>query len=280
MRVLITGSGGQLGHDLQQCFTDAGDDTVGLDRASLDITDAAAVGQAMLSHKPDVVVHSAAFTQVDACERETDRAWAVNAVGSWLVARACAEVGSAMVYVSTDYVFDGTLGRPYTEFDAVNPQSMYGRSKHAGERKVREVLSQHYIVRTSWVHGSHGGNFAKTMLRLGRERGEVSVVDDQTGTPTFSIDLAAQINHLVSTRMYGTYHLTNSGHCTWFEFAAAIFAAAGVNVRLTPTDTASFGAPAHRPAYSVLDNLLARQIGLPAMPAWQDSLPRLLADLT
>lgn len=279
MKVLITGAGGQLGHDLRSCFTSAGDDVVALGRGDLDVTDAAAVADAVSAAAPDVVVHAAAFTKVDASETEPETAWAVNTTGSWWVARACESAGAAMVYISSDYVFDGTHGRPYTEFDRVNPLSMYGRSKEAGEQKVRQTLENHYIVRTSWVHGANGGNFAKTMLRLGRERGAVSVVDDQTGSPTFTTDLAAQIRLLAVSDAHGTYHLTNSGHCTWFEFASTIFQLAGVPVDLSPTDTQSFGAPAPRPAYSVLDNLMARQIGLPAMPAWQESLAVMLGEL-
>lgn len=279
MKVLITGAGGQLGQDLQRCFDRAGDDVAAADRVALDVTDAAAVDKAVSAHTPDVVVHAAAFTKVDACETRPDTAWTVNTVGAWHVARACAAAAAAMVYLSTDYVFDGTLGRPYTEFDQVNPLSLYGRTKEAGETKVRQTLEAHYIVRTSWVHGAHGDNFAKTMLRVGRDRGAVSVVDDQTGSPTFTVDLATQIQRLVRTGMHGTYHLTNTGHCTWFEFARAIFDATDTDVDLTPTDTASFGAPAHRPAFSVLDNLMAGHVGLPPMPAWQESLPRLLADI-
>lgn len=279
MRALITGAGGQLGTDLRRCFAGAGHEVAGLDRAALDVTDPAAVREAVAHHRPDVVLHGAAFTKVDACETEVEHAWAVNTTGTWHLARAAADAGAAVVYLSSDYVFDGTLGRPYTEFDPVAPASVYGRTKEAGEQKVRASLDQHYIVRTSWVHGAAGGNFAKTMLRLGRERGAVSVVDDQTGSPTFTPDLAEQILRLVESGMPGTYHITNAGHCTWFEFARAIFDGAGVDVELTPTDTASFGAPAPRPQYSVLDNLMARQIGLPAMPAWEESLQRLLAEI-
>lgn len=277
MKVLITGATGQLGHDLERCFDDEGDEVVALGRSDLDVTDQAAVGKAIDAAAPDAVVHAAAFTKVDACETDPETAWSVNTTASWWVARACEKAGAAMVYVSSDYVFDGTNGRPYTEFDRVNPQSMYGRSKEAGEQKVREAVEQHYIVRTSWVHGAHGGNFARTMLRLGRERGAVSVVDDQTGSPTFTTDLAQQIRRLAEARTPGTYHVTNSGHCTWFEFARTIFEVAGVSVDLTPTDTASFGAPAARPAFSVLDNLMTRQLGLPTLPAWQDSLGMMLA---
>lgn len=277
MKVLVTGAGGQLGVDLLAAF--AQDDVVGLTHADLDVTDEAAVVAAVRDHAPDLVVHSAAFTKVDACESDSDLAWKVNAIGSWWVARACALGDAQMVYISTDYVFDGTAGRPYTEFDATCPQSMYGRSKEGGEQFVRQTLPAHYIVRTSWVQGTHGGNFVKTMLRLGEERDALSVVDDQTGSPTFTFDLAPAIRRVAVSGRHGTYHVTNTGHCTWFELARAVFDEAGVDVDLTPTDTATFGAPAPRPAFSVLDNCKARLTGLEPLPEWRDSLKRLLADL-
>lgn len=277
MRVLITGAGGQLGHDLQLAFAD--DDVVALTRQQLDVTREADVVAAVRDHRPDLVVHAAAHTKVDTCETDVEAAWRINTLGTWWVARACDLAGATLVHLSTDYVFDGTLGRPYTEFDRVNPTSVYGRTKEGGEQKVRETLAAHYIVRTSWVHGIRGGNFARTMLRLARERGAVKVVDDQTGSPTFTADLAPMIRRLAVTGRYGTYHLTNRGACTWFDFARRLFAEAGLAVDLTPTDTASFGAPAPRPAYSVLDNLMARQIGLPPMPPWEESLAKFVADL-
>lgn len=277
MKVLVTGAGGQLGTDLVAAFSDH--EVVGLARADLDVTDEPAVVAAVRDHAPDLVVHAAAFTRVDACEADPDTAWRVNALGSWWVARACALADAAMVAVSTDYVFDGTATRPYTEFDPVHPLSVYGQTKQAGEQLVRQTLARHYVVRTSWVLGVHGGNFVKTMLRLGRERGAVSVVDDQTGSPTFAFDLAPAIRSLAVSGRHGTYHLTNTGACTWFDLAAATFAEAGLEVALTPTDTATFGLPAPRPAYSVLDNRMARLTGLEPLPPWRDSLKRLVAEL-
>lgn len=277
MNVLVTGARGQLGHDLLDVFGDH--DVVGVDYDAVDVSDEAAVVAAVRDHEPDLVVHAAAFTKVDACETEPDRAWRVNALGAWWVARACRLAGAAMVYVSTDYVFDGLAGRPYTEFDRPNPLSAYGRSKEAGEQLVRSTLDAHYIVRTSWVHGTRGANFARTMLRLAGERDELAVVDDQTGSPTFTFDLAPVIRRLAVSGRHGTYHITNSGHCTWFEFARAVFDEAGVTVALSPTDTATFGAPAPRPAFGVLDNRLARLTGLPELPHWRVSLRRLLAEL-
>jgi dTDP-4-dehydrorhamnose reductase len=277
VRVLITGAGGQLGSDLVTAF--GADEVAALTHAELDVTDESAVVAALRDCAPDVVVHAAAYTQVDACEADADRAWGVNAVGTWWVARACALAEAALVYISTDYVFDGTAGRPYTEFDAPNPQSVYGRSKEAGEQLVRQTLRRHYVVRTSWVHGLHGGNFARTLLRLARERGAVTVVDDQVGSPTFTFDLAPAIRRLAVSGRFGTYHLTNQGHCTRFEFARALFGEAGVAVDLSPTDSASFGAPAPRPAFSVLDNRLARLVGLDPLPPWRASLARFVSEL-
>lgn len=277
MRALITGASGQLGTDLRAAFAD--DHVVALDRADLDVAHEPSMVAAVRDAAPDVVVHAAAFTAVDACETDPHHAWRVNALGAWWAARAAALADAAIVYVSTDYVFDGTLGRPYTEFDPVSPRSVYGRSKEGGEQLVRRACAAHYIVRTSWVHGRVGGNFAKTMLRVGRERGAVRVVDDQSGSPTFTFDLAPAIRALAVSGRYGTYHLTNAGSCTWFEFARAIFAEASLDVDVSPTDAASWGAPAPRPPYSVLDNHLARLLGLDPLPHWRDSLPRLLAEL-
>jgi len=277
VRVLVTGAGGQLGADLLGAFADH--EVVGLDHGQLDVTDEAAVVAAVRDHGPALVIHAAAFTKVDLCESEPEAAWRTNALGAWWVARACVLGDAAMVHVSTDYVFDGTSTRPYTEFDAPNPQSVYGRTKEAGEQLVRRTLDRHYIVRTSWLLGAQGANFVKTMLRVGRDRGAARVVDDQTGSPTFTADLAPAIRRLAVTGRYGTYHLTNAGTCTWFELARATFEEAGLDVDLTPIDTAAFGAPAPRPANSALENLTARLVGLPPLPPWRQSLTRLVAEL-
>lgn len=277
MKLLVTGAGGQLGRDVVTAFSD--DVVVALDRSALDVTREADVVAAVRDHRPDVVVHTAAFTGVDACETSPQEAWAANAGAAWWVARACDLAGATMVHLSTDYVFDGTLGRPYTEFDRVSPASAYGRTKEAGEQLVRSTLERHHIVRTSWVHGVSGTNFAKTMLRLARERGAVRVVDDQCGSPTFTADLAPALRRIAVSGRYGTWHLTNGGSCTWFELARAVFDEAGVDVDLTPTDAASFGAPAPRPPYSVLHNLVARMTGLEPLPHWRDGLRRFVRAL-
>jgi dTDP-4-dehydrorhamnose reductase len=277
MKVLITGAAGQLGSEFPAAL--AGHDVVALASADLDITDAKAVTDVVDVHRPDMVVNAAAYTKVDAAETDIDAAWAVNAAGPWHLARACAGTGAALVHVSTDYVFDGTLDRPYTEFDPTNPVSAYGRTKEAGERLVRQTLDRHWIVRTAWVHGRHGGNFVKTMLRLGAERGAVSVVDDQRGSPTFADDLAASIVQLMDEAPYGTYHRTNSGSCTWFELAQRAYQLAGLDVDVTPITTEQFGAPAPRPANSVLENRAASMLGLPPLRSWEEGLQRLVSQL-
>jgi len=277
VKVVVTGAGGQLGHDMVAAFADH--DVVGLTRADLDVTDEAAVVAAVRDHAPDLVVNAAAHTEVDAAESHPDAAWRANALAPWWLARACALGDAVLVHVSTDYVFDGRSDRPYTEFDAVNPQSVYGRSKAAGEQLVRQTLPRHYIVRTSWVLGAHGGNFVRTMLRVGRERDAVKVVADQTGSPTFTFDLAPALRRLAVTGRFGTYHLTNTGTCTWHELAVAAYREAGLDVAVTPITTAEYGAPAPRPANSVLDNRLARLTGLPPLPPWEESLRRLVAEL-
>lgn len=277
MKVLVTGAGGQLGRELLEVF-DA--EVVGLDSGELDIADAEAVGGALSEHAPDVVVNAAAYTRVDAAEAEPDAAWAVNAAGPWHLALACRRRDAALVHVSTDYVFDGTSDRPYTEFDAPNPLSVYGRTKHAGEELVREGLARHWIVRTSWVQGRHGNNFVKTMLRLGRERDALSVVADQWGSPTVARDLAVAIAEIVALAPpYGTYHRTNSGTCSWYDLAGSVFEAARIEVTLAPTTTAEYAAPAPRPANSRLDNRKAAMAGLTPLPAWEESVGALVRQL-
>lgn len=284
MKVLVTGSGGQLGLDLLDAFVEH--DVVGLTHADLDATDEAAVVAAVRDHEPDLVVHAGAWTDVDGCERDPDRAHQANALGAWWVARACRLVDAAMVYISTDYVFDGEGRRdpggglrPYTEFDPTDPVNAYGRAKLAGEQLVRQTLPEHYVVRTSWLCGARGRNFVRTMLRLGEERGRARVVDDQVGSPTFTRDLAAAIREIAVTGRFGTYHRTNRGMCSWYEFAGAIFEFAGLDVDLQPMLSSELDRPAPRPAYSVLSHRHSVLSGLKDMPPWREGLSRLLEEL-
>ncbi|MFN2556525.1 MAG: dTDP-4-dehydrorhamnose reductase [Nitriliruptorales bacterium] len=284
MKVLVTGSGGQLGLDLVDAFADH--DVVGLAESDLDVADEAAVVAAVRDHEPHLVVHTGAWTDVDGCERDPDRAHRVNALGTWWVARACRLVDATMVYVSTDYVFDGRGRRdasgqlrPYTEFDPPEPLNIYGQTKQAGEQLIRQTLSEHYVVRTSWLCGARGRNFVRTMLRLGEEQGRARVVDDQIGSPTFTRDLAAAIRELAVTGRFGTYHRTNSGTCSWYQFAAAIFELTDLDVDLQPMGSSELERPAPRPAYSVLSERHSVLSGLQSMPHWREGLSRLLEEL-
>ncbi len=278
MKVLITGAHGQLGRELVEAFADQ--DTVALGHDQLDVGDRDSVLGAVTTIRPDVVVHAAAWTNVDGCEGDPDGAWRVNSLGTRNVARGARLVGAPVCYVSSDYVFSGIAGRPCTEWDQPDPRSVYGRSKLGGEW---ELGPDDIVVRTSWLCGRHGGNFVKTILRLAHERDEISVVDDQFGSPTFAEDLAFTIKRLVSDRMTGTFHVTNQGHTNWFDLAADTLTMAGLDAgKLRPVATADLDPPrlAPRPAFSVLDNAALRLSGLPLMPDYRESLERLVKDLT
>jgi dTDP-4-dehydrorhamnose reductase len=284
VRLLVTGAGGQLAREVVRACPD--DEVVALTRSELDITDEAAVVAAVRDHAPDVVVNTAAMTDVDGCESDPDRAHAVNALGPWWLARTCREASTVLLHVSTDYVFDGEAPRdgageprPWAEGDPVAPRSVYGRSKAAGEQLIRETLRDHVIVRTAWLAGAGGGNFVRTMLRVGRERGAAVVVDDQIGSPTFATDLAPALRHLAVARRSGTYHVVNAGRASWFDVAAATFELAGIDVDLARQPSSALDRPAPRPAWSVLDTRHARLAGVPALPDWRDGLTRLLDEL-
>lgn len=279
MKILITGSRGQLGRDLEEVFTKTGEyELTCLGRDELDITKPGDVQRAVLTNRPEVIIHAAANTNVDQCELDEDSAYLVNALGARNVAVAAAKAGAKLVYVSTDYVFNGRAERPYTEFDLPDPINVYGKSKLAGEQYVAGLSDQYFIVRTSWLYGRHGRNFVKTMLNLAREKSEVSVVDDQVGSPTYTKDLARFLAELIQTELYGIYHASNSGFCSWFDFARAVFKLAGLEqIKVRPISTAELNRPAPRPAYSVLDNYCIRLQGLHALRPWEDALREFLS---
>ncbi len=283
MRVLITGAGGQLGQDLVAAF-EPDWDVVAAPRQELDVTDRDQVLGAITALAPDAVVHAAAWTAVDACEGDPDRAYAVNALGSRHVADGCRRAGAYLCAVSTDYVFDGTAPGPYREWDQTNPRSVYGRSKLAGEQEVLGGVPGAAVVRTSWLCGAGGPNFVKTMLRLAAaSRDEVRVVDDQHGCPTFTADLASMVRRLVAGRLPGLWHVTNQGATTWWGLARAVFDAAGFDAgRVVPIATADLDPPrpAARPANSVLDNAALRLSGIPLLPDHDEPLRRLVKELT
>lgn len=270
MKILVTGANGQLGRELAK-QQGREHELVLTDVHELDITDGKAVADFCRALQPQAVIHGAAFTNVDGAEADVDGAFRVNVVGSQNLAAACLETGARMVYVSTDYVFDGRNTEPYREFDHVNPQTVYGRTKWQGEEIVRQILGRHYIVRTAWLYGD-GHNFVRTMLKLAETQDVLRVVHDQVGTPTSTVDLAQIILKLLQSDAYGTYHATCQGQCSWYDFACEIFRQAGKSVTIVPVTTEEFPRPARRPAYSVLDNYMLRMTIGDSMRTWQESL--------
>lgn len=283
MRVLVTGAGGQLGADVVRVCTEAGDDVVAADHAALDVGDRDAVLGAVTTLRPDAVVHAAAWTAVDACEADPDRAMRDNMLGTRHVADGCRRVGAHLCYLSTDYVFDGTKPAPYVEWDDPNPLSVYGRSKLAGEREVAALAPGSTVVRTSWVCGLAGPNMVKTVLRLAADPDRpLAFVDDQRGCPTFTADLAVAVRRLVAGRLPGTFHVTNQGAVSWYEFVGDVLAAAGHDpARVRPITTAELDPPrpAPRPANSVLDNAALRLAGLPLLRHYRAPLGELVQAL-
>jgi dTDP-4-dehydrorhamnose reductase len=271
---LVTGAGGQLGSDVVDVLHAYGEEVAAFDRASLDITDRSAVTTAFATVEPSIVVNCAAYTAVDDAETDEDRALEINAHGPAHLAAACASQGARLVHVSTDYVFAGDGEAPYDERTRPAPRTVYGRTKAAGEQAVLTAGADAYVVRTAWLYGQMGPNFVKTMARLSRERETLEVVDDQVGTPTWTLHLARALVSLgVSTVPAGVWHCTNAGESTWYVFARAVFAELGLDpARVLPTTTDAFPRPAPRPSYSVLSNAKWANAGLPVMPHWRDAL--------
>lgn len=278
MKVLVTGAAGQLGTDVVSLFQEAGHTVFACDRNNLDITDQDACFMALNELKPNAVIHCAAYTAVDQAEQEVDSAFAVNADGTRNLVIASERIGAKFCYISTDYVFDGLSKEPYHEYDNTNPQSIYGKSKRAGEILVQSLSSAYFIVRTSWVYGLHGNNFVKTMMRLGAEKPEIKVVNDQKGSPTYTVDLAHFLLELVQTEKYGIYHASNTGTCTWYEFAEAIFAEAELltdksyPAKVNPCTTEEYPLPAPRPQNSVMEHVAIRTNGLTDLRPWREGL--------
>lgn len=273
---LITGGSGMLGRDLARRL---GDRASAVGRAELDIADPQAVDAALAGLRPAVVINCAAMTAVDLCESRGDDAFRANAIGPAVLAAACRRHGARLVQLSTDYVFPGDLERPYHEWDATGPRTVYGASKLAGEQAVRSHCPDHLILRTAWLYGPGGPSFVHTMLRLGAQSGPpLSVVDDQVGNPTSTMAVADQTLRLIEAGVVGTVHLSCEGETSWHGFAAAIFARAGSTRDVMPCTTAQFPRPAPRPANSRLDKRALRLHALPPMPAWQDALDRFLTE--
>lgn len=281
MKILVTGYKGQLGYDVVNEATSRGIEAVGVDIDEMDITNQEQVNTVIKSGNYDAVVHCAAWTAVDKAEEQElyDTVIKVNATGTKYIADVCEELDIPMMYFSTDYVFDGEGTTPWNEYDERHPLNVYGLTKAQGEEFV-EKLTKHFIIRIAWVFGKNGNNFIKTMLRLGKERGAVSVVNDQVGNPTYTYDLAKLVVDMIQTDKYGKYHATNSGDfISWYDFACEIFKQAGMDVKVTPVDSNQFPAKAKRPKNSRMNQTELDKNGFDRLPAWQDALGRYLKEI-
>lgn len=276
MKLLITGSKGQLGIELINQLVDEKEiQLIETDVHNLDISNEKQVFDLILKEKPQIIINCAAYTNVDACEANEATAFKVNAVGARNLSAAGYQIGSKILQVSTDYVFDGYGNTPKREYDRTNPSSVYGRSKELGEILVRQANPRHFIVRTAWLYGE-GNNFVRTMLKLAKEKNQISVVNDQFGSPTSTVDLARSIINLISTNSFGTYHATCEGQCSWYDFARKIFEITGLDIKVIPITSEELNRPAPRPKYSVLDNFMLKLIGINTFRNWEEAITEYL----
>ena len=282
MRILVTGVKGQLGHDVVNEMVKRGLEPVGVDLEEMDITDAGACRKVITESKVDAVIHCAAYTAVDAAEDNVDVCRKVNADGTRNIAEVCRDLDIKMMYISTDYVFDGQGTRPWEPDDERHPLNVDGQTKYEGELAVEELVKKFFIVRIAWVFGVNGKNFIKTMLRIGKERGAATVVDDQIGSPTYTYDLARLLVDMIQTEKYGRYHATNEGLCSWYEFACEIFRQAGMDeVKVTPVPTSGYPASkAKRPMNSRISKEKLTENGFERLPDWKDAVGRYLKEIT
>ena len=278
MRVLVTGVKGQLGYDVMNELAKRGHEGIGVDIQEMDITDAASVERVITEAAPDAVIHCAAYTAVDAAEDNVDLCRRVNAGGTENIAKVCKSLNCKMMYISTDYVFNGQGTRPWEPDDKREPLNVYGQTKYEGELAV-EALEKFFIVRIAWVFGVNGKNFIKTMLNLGKTRDHLTVVADQIGSPTYTYDLARLLVDMIETDKYGRYHATNEGLCSWYEFACEIFKQAGMNVTVSPVTSDQYPAKAKRPMNSRMDKSKLDEMGFERLPSWQDALGRYLKEI-
>ena len=277
--VIVTGITGQLGYDVAAELKRRGEDFIATSRKEIDLTDEDAIKNFIREHKPEAVIHCAAYTAVDKAESEEELALTVNSFATRYMAEACRDVGAKILYPSTDYVFGGDGDEPYNVSDEKNPCNVYGRSKLLGEDSVRAVNRRNFIVRISWVFGVNGKNFVKTMLRLAENHKKVRVVADQIGSPTYTKDLAPLLVDMIHTEKFGTYHATNEGFCSWADFAKEIFRQAKKNVEVEEILTADYPTPARRPFNSRLSKKSLDNAGFSRLPDWQDALKRYLIEL-
>lgn len=279
MRVLVTGVKGQLGHDVVEELEKRGHAAVGVDIEEMDITDAAGVERVITEADVEAVIHCAAYTAVDAAEDNVDVCRRVNADGTENVAEVCKKLDLKMMYISTDYVFNGQGTRAWEPDDEREPLNVYGQTKCEGELAVEKHLSRYFIVRIAWVFGVNGKNFIRTMLNLGKTHDSLTVVDDQVGSPTYTCDLARLLVDMIETDRYGRYHATNEGLCSWYEFACEIFRQAGMKVNVSPVDSASYPSKAKRPMNSRMSKEKLDVNGFVRLPTWQDALSRYLQEI-
>lgn len=270
MKILITGAYGMLGSDLREVLKNH--ELISAGSKDLDIADKDKVMDFISEKSPEMVINAAAYTAVDDCETNYDEAYAVNALGPKNLAIACSKIDVPLVHISTDYVFDGNKRTPLIENDKLGPQSAYGKTKLEGEKFIQENTDKFFILRTAWLYGLHGANFVQTMLSLAESHDEITVVDDQIGSPTYSLDLAVSIANLLNSDKYGIYHLTNEGECSWYEFSKRIFELSNVDVKVVPVSTEEFPRPAPRPRYSVLSNQKWIKAGFPPMRKYEEAL--------
>lgn len=279
MKVLVTGTKGQLGYDVVNELEKRGHTAVAVDIEEMDITDAVSVERVITEAEVEAVIHCAAYTAVDAAEDNVEICRRVNAEGTKNIAKVCKKLDLKMIYISTDYVFDGEGERPWEPDDERHPLNVYGQTKYEGEVAVEKYLEKYFIVRIAWVFGVNGKNFIKTMLKLSETHEELNVVDDQVGSPTYTYDLAVLLVDMVESDKYGRYHATNEGLCTWYEFAKEIFRQAGVEVKVNPVTSDMFPAKAKRPKNSRMSKEKLDANGFHRLPTWQDALERYLSEI-
>ncbi len=279
MKVLVTGYNGQLGYDVVKRLENLNVECLGTTRKEFDLTDEMEKKKFIKNYKPDVVIHCAAYTSVDKAEEERDVCYKVNVLGTRYVAQACADIDAKIVYISTDYIFDGEGERPFEAADKPNPINYYGQTKFQGELEVRKSTSRYFTIRISWVFGLNGNNFVKTMLKLGKKKEELNVVSDQIGSPTYTYDLAKLISDMIFTEKYGTYHATNEGYCSWYEFACEIFSILGIDILVNPIKTEEYPTKAKRPKNSRLSKESLELNEFNRLPNWKDALKRYLNEL-
>ncbi|WP_230977006.1 dTDP-4-dehydrorhamnose reductase [Proteiniclasticum sediminis] len=280
MRVLVTGARGQLGYDVVKELTRRGHEAVGVDKEEMDITDEKSVKDYLGTAQAEAVIHCAAYTAVDAAESNVDLVRKINVDGTRFIAEVCKAQDIPMMYISTDYVFDGNGETPWEPNAHRDPVNVYGQMKYEGELVMEELVSKRYIVRISWVFGENGKNFVRTMVGLGKKLGKVSVVADQFGSPTYTADLAVLLCDMIETDKYGTYHATNEGICSWYDFAKEIFVQAGLDVEVTPVGSDAFPTAAKRPLNSRMSKDKLDEMGFHRLPTWQDALSRYVKTLT